>query len=291
MKIHLASTTARFRGGFTVINLLPEEGKPDGLFSYAYQKQEEQWADFWNQPMNIDLRPRVIIDSGAFTAWSTGKVVNPKDYAEWALDFDKRWRHKMASLRYINLDHIPGKKGVTATPEQLKEAVIRSQKNADFLRASGLNPVIEVFHQDEPFELLKTLEDRREGGCIAISPRNDVSVQKREAWLKKVLHYCVKTFGKSGIPPAHGLAVTNERLLRAFPFFSADSASWVSCLQFGEGKAAGLKKIPRYKESDAAMAATIHALRSEIRRYKKMEADMTKLWKIRGIEWDESSIR
>lgn len=197
----------------------------------------------------------------------------------------------MASLRYINLDHIPGKKGVSATAEQLKDAVVKSQRNADFLRSAGLSPVIEVFHQDEPFELLKTLEDRRNGGCIALSPRNDVSVQRREQWLKQVLAYCVKTFGKTNIPPAHGLAVTSDRLLRAFPFYSADSSSWVSCLRFGGGRAAGLNKIPRYNESDAAMTATIHTLRAEIRKYKQMEADITKLWKIRGVDWDESKIR
>lgn len=334
MRIHLADTTARLHGDQTIKRLLPDENKPEALFSYAYSEQEEQWRESWTHAMKIhlaghtatpdmenqvkpdhdthlttyadraevsntisdsanrtDLRPRVIIDSGAFTAWSTGKTIRPQDYAEWALDFDKRWRHKMASLRYINLDYIPGKKGVNATPEQLKEAVIKSQQNADLLRTMGLDPVIEVFHQDEPFELLKKLEERRNGGCIALSPRNDVSVLSREKWLKQVLAYCVKTFGKDGIPPAHGLAVTSDRLLRAFPFFSADSSSWVSCLRFGGGGAAGLKQIPRYKDGDAAMAATIHTLRSEIRKYKEMEYNITKLWSIRGINWDESKIR
>ena len=283
MKIHLAGLPSQSK---TIQSqVLPEIDCH--LTTYADIKEVETKQMTWDR----DLRPRVIIDSGAFTAWSTGKVVHLQEYAEWALGFDKRWRHKMASLRYINLDYIPGKKGVSATPEQLKEAVVRSQKNADFLRASGLDPVIEVFHQDEPFEILKRLEDRRNGGCIALSPRNDVSTQKKEAWLKQVLAYCVKTFGKDRIPPAHGLAVTSDRLLSAFPFYSADSSSWVSCLRFGGGAAAGLKKIPRYKDGDAAMAATIHTLRSEIRKYKKMERDITKLWSIRGINWDESTIR
>lgn len=289
MRIHLATTTHRLGSGDETRNLLPSEKHSGCLFSYAYEGQEHLWKECWDKM--TDLRPRVIIDSGAFTAWTSGKTINPRDYLEWALDFDKRWRHKMASLRYINLDHIPASKGVSATPEQLKEAVEKSMKNADFLRLSGLAPVIEVFHQDEPLEILKKLEDRRDGGCIALSPRNDVSVQKREKWLYEVTKYCVKTFGRNGIPPAHGLAVTNETLLKAFPFYSADSSSWVSCLRFGGGKAAGLKDIPRYKDSDAAMATTIHVLRAEILKYKKMEHDMTALWSHRGIVWDESKIK
>ena len=296
MKLHLTDTTAKLNGNFNIKSLLPKEQKRDHLFSFAYQNQEPQWSDARHQTIaehqdTTKLYPRVLIDSGAFTAWSSGKTINPKDYLEWALDFDKRWRHKMSSLRYINLDYIPARKGVSATPEQLKEAVEKSMQNADFLRLSGLSPVIEVFHQDEPLEILKKLEDRRNGGCIALSPRNDVSIQKREKWLYDVTKYCVRTFGRNGFPPAHGLAVTNETLLKAYPFYSCDSSSWVSCLRFGGGAAAGFKNIPRYKDSDAAMAATIHTLRAEIRKYKKMESDMTKLWKIRGIEWDESTVR
>lgn len=284
MKIHLA--------GHSATPEMENKVKPEHdahLSTYADQKEVINTVS--DSTNSIDLRPRVIIDSGAFTAWSTGKTIHPKEYAEWALDFDKRWRSKFATLRYINLDYIPGKKGISATPEELKTAVIRSQQNADFLRASGLSPVIEVFHQDEPFELLKTLNDRRDGGCIALSPRNDVSLKRREEWLHKVLGYCIKTFGKNNIPPCHGLAVTSEKLLKIFPFFSADSSSWVGCLRFGGGDAAGLKKLPRYKESDAAMSATIHTLRAEIRKYKKIEYDMTNLWRLRGIEWDEFTIR
>lgn len=37
----------------------------------------------------------------------------------------------------------------------------------------------------------------------------------------------------------------------------------------------------------AAMSATIHVLRSEIRKYKKMEQEATNLWKKSGIYWDD----
>ncbi len=281
MKVHLAG-----QGSYTT-EVKRIEKVQNFLTTYAYPRELTLNGPLWEIP---DLRPRVIVDSGAFTAWSTGKPVKIKDYAEWALNFDQTWRPKMATLRYINLDHIPGSKGVSATPEELKVATEKSMLNADYLRHCGLNPVIEVFHQDEPFELIKKLNDRRAGGCIALSPRNDVSLKQRELWLKQVLHYCLKTFGKQEIPPCHGLAVTTERLLKVFPFFSADSSTWISCLRFGHGVSAGIKRIPRYNVSDAARAATIHTLRAEVRKYKKIEQDMTNLWALRGIVWDEFAI-
>ena len=55
MRIHLADTTARLHGNYSVKSLLPEEGKPENLFSYAYENQEEQWHDSRNHAMRIHL--------------------------------------------------------------------------------------------------------------------------------------------------------------------------------------------------------------------------------------------
>jgi hypothetical protein len=85
----------------------------------------------------------------------------------------------------------------------------------------------------------------------------------------------------------HLLGITTDWVLKRYPCYSSDSSSWVACLRFGGGAAAGLDKIPRYKESDAALSATIHTLRSEVVKYKKMETEATNLWKSRGIIWDD----
>ena len=89
------------------------------------------------------------------------------------------------------------------------------------------------------------------------------------------------------MPKIHLLGVTTDWVLKRYPCFSSDSSSWVSCLRFGGGSAAGIKQIPRYKESGGAMAATIHTLRSEIRKYKKMEEEATNLWTKRGIIFND----
>lgn len=297
MKSHLTDTSARdkvfdaIRGSELKLHLtsndrvvgIPSIGNsayPYTLLSFAYKNLEPFYVSTFVRP---DCE--IILDSGAFTAWSAGKTVDIDEYIKWAKEFTSRNKNKLKRVRYINLDVIPGTRGVSATPEQLKKAAVDSMRNADYIRANGID-AIEVFHQDEPFELLKKIVDRANGRLIAISPRNDVSTQKREAWLKKVLSYCVKTFGKDNIPAAHGLAVTGESLCYAFPFYSVDSSSWTACIRFGNSKASGLPTLPKYKELDTRHSY-IHALNQEILKYKKIAENATKLWEKRGIFWND----
>lgn len=316
MRIHFADASTD-RGQ---LHLLADEAAPASLFSYAYKDARhfyEPFEQYWNELMNIhlvanpsgnsriqqqallndslgnhlmsyaykeeekeytpilekDLRPRVIIDSGAFTAWSTGKTINPKDYAEWALDFDKRWRHKMASLHFMNLDVIGDQDG--------------TWKNQAILESLGMNPLpiitygVNLSHLDRA---LQHYEYIALGGLVPWSRQR----KKLESWLDACFSRVMKYKKETGIMrKIHLLGITTDWVLKRYPCFSSDSSSWVSCLRFGGGDAAGIKQLPRYKESDAAMAATIHTLRAEIRKYKRMEEEATKLWKTRGIIWDE----
>jgi hypothetical protein len=306
MRLHLADTTARLHGKKSVKTLLPEEGKSENLFSYAYQDQEEQWRDSRNRAMNIhiaghsatpdmeqqvkpehdnhlatyadsgdrvDLRPRVIIDSGAFTAWTTGKSINPKDYAAWALDFDKRWRDKFASLEFMNLDVIGDQDG--------------TWRNLSILEGLGMKPLPIITYGVDLKHLDRALENYDYialGGLVPYTRQKD----KLRAWLNACFSRVMAYHKKTGtMRRLHLLGVTTDWVLKRYPCYSSDSSSWVSCLRFGGGDAAGIKQLPRYNESEGAMAATIHTLRSEIRKYKKMEQEATNLWKSRGIIWDD----
>lgn len=316
MRLHLTDTTARLHGNKSVKTLLPEEGKTENLFSYAYQEQEEQWRDSWNHAMNIhlaghsatpqmdaqvkpdatnhlttyadqkevdstvtaisnrrDLRPRVIIDSGAFTAFTTGKVINPKDYAVWAIDFEKRWRSKMASLEFMNLDVIGNQDG--------------TWENQKILEKLGMRPLpiitfgVDLKHLDRALENYDYIAL---GGLVPYSRQKDKLKKWLDSCFSRVMAYRRKT---DILRRVHLLGITTDWVLKRYPCYSSDSSTWVSCLRFGGGTAAGLKQVPRYKASSAAMSATIHVLRSEIRKYKNMETEATNLWKARGIYWDD----
>ena len=320
MNIHLTDTTATLGNGDSIKPLIPKEGHQSTLFSSAYPEQEKQWAQTRPEPIEedmhihiaghsatpsmeadvkpsaqshlttyadqtevintvsaitngVDLRPRVIIDSGAFTAWTTGKTIHPKDYAEWALEFEQRWRPKMAMLEFMNLDVIGDQDG--------------TWQNQAILEGLGMKPLPIVTYGVDLKHLDRALKDYDYialGGLVPYTRQRDKLRKWLDACFARVMKYRKKT---GTMRRVHLLGVTTDWVLKRYPCYSSDSSSWVSCLRFGGGKAAGLKQLPRYKESDAALSATIHTLRSEIRKYKKMEAEATKLWKSRGVTWND----
>lgn len=274
MKLHLTTTDNAYG-----ISTLRKISYPHTLLSFAYKGLEPYYASTFTRP---DCE--IILDSGAFTAWSIGKTVDINEYVKWATGFTIRNQSKLKRIRYINLDVIPGKKGRSASKAEISKSIVESMENANYLRACGID-AMEVFHQDEPFSLLKAIVERADGRLIAISPRNDVTLQQRLSWLKQVLSYCVKTFGIKGIPAAHGLAVTSETLVYAFPFYSVDSSSWTQCMRYGRG-INWLPYMPRYKDKGSG-AVFVCALESSASKYKTMAKNATNLWRQRGIVWDD----
>lgn len=273
VKIHLTTGTSQ-PPPYTALR-----EHPHTLLSFAHKKLEDQYASFFTAPTD-----EIILDSGAFTAWNAGKAVDLEKYAEWALGFTERHGSKLARIRYVNLDVIPGSVGQSANAEQLKQAAIDSVENANRLRALGV-PVSEVFHQDEPIEILHDIVERSNGDLICISPRNDVSVQHREAWLKALTAHCLKRYGKANMPKAHGLAATSERLMHAYPFYSVDSSSWAACLRYGNSKHLS-KNLPRSSQEGYELA-NLYALKASVAHYQQLAETATKLWKKRGIIWND----
>jgi len=266
MNIHLA--------GHTADTNMDKEVKPlheNHLTTFADQKEAKDTLSKMDKVS--DLRPRVIIDSGAFTAFTTGKIINPKDYASWSLDFQKRWEHRMKSLYFMNLDVIGNQDD--------------SWKNQSILELLGMNPIPIITYGVDKRHLIRALDNYDYialGGLVPHS-RNKIKLQK---WLDYCFNIIMGRYKETGIMPRiHLLGITTDWVLKRYPCYSSDSSSWVACLRFGGGTAAGLDKIPRYKESDAALSATIHTLRSEVVKYKKMETEATNLWKSRGIIWDD----
>jgi hypothetical protein len=248
--------------------------KPDHDNHLTTYSDQSETVNTVNDSVNrVDLRPRVIIDSGAFTAWSTGKAIDPRDYAEWALDFDKRWRHKMTSLEFMNLDVIGDQDA--------------SWVNQSILEGLGMKPLPIITYGVNLDHLDRALENYDYIALGGLVPHR-CDKKKLQRWLDACFARVMAYRKKTGIlRRVHLLGITTEWVLNRYPCYSSDSSTWVSCLRFGGGAAAGIKQLPRYKESDAAMAATIHTLRAEIRKYKKMQDNATKIWASRGIIFND----
>lgn len=246
--------------------MLRQEGAPNRLLSYDRRNQGEE--DGWQ-----DLRARVLIDSGAYTAHTSGRPVDVREYGEWALRFAARWRGRLAFLRFFNLDVIGDQ--------------VASWRNQEVLEEMGVDPVPIVTYRAPVEHLRHALEHYPYfglGGLVATGRAE----QRR--WLDHCFSEVMRfreTTGK--LRRVHLLGITTRWASTRYPLYSCDSSSWTSPLRFGGGKAAGYKdkKVPRYKEGPAQRSAAMHALRHEIRKMMDLEKEATRLWESRGVVWND----
>lgn len=172
--------------------------RPRILYSYAYVT-----GDQWPVPYDAD----VIIDSGAYTAHTTGKAVELRAYGEFLL------RHANKITFAFNLDVIGDHRG--------------SARNHDRLRAlvGDRVKIVPTWHTGSPwqeFERICREEDYASlGGAVGIPTR-------------QLMQYSVKAHrvAREHGTRLHGLGITSNELLLRLPWASVDSSSWVYPYRF-----------------------------------------------------------
>lgn len=172
----------------------------------------------------IDDNYEIMLDSGAFTAWSKGDEVHLEDLIESYSNLIDHFKCP-EKIWLINLDKIPGSPGITAGPEEIQEAIKISDENFHKLVDVFGPRVIPVFHQNEDEDRLDEVAKMAEYICV--SPRNDLGEKHRRTWAKEV-------HGK--LPPGtktHGLATTGYPMMRDVPWHSVDSATWIMLAAYG----------------------------------------------------------
>jgi len=92
-----------------------------------------------------------------------------------------------------------------------------TRNNQSIMEQAGFNP-IPVFHFGEPMELLSELIDKYP--LIGLGGTVGQPLRAKEEWFRQV-------FSLYPQGQFHALGVANVRLLRQFPFASADSVWWV----------------------------------------------------------------
>lgn len=186
-------------GGVTELDSFPK------LESYAYKSDALK---------AMQTPAPFFLDSGAFTAWSTGKPIKIEDYADFVLLHQTRL--DIAS----NLDDI-------AKNEQL------SYDNLKILENKGC-VVAPVFHTREDFKWLDRYLDEGYdyillGGMVA----------EHKAWLLQWLDYVWLNHltNKDGTPKVkvHGFGMTIMDYMERYPWYSIDSSSWTYGSRFGMG--------------------------------------------------------
>lgn len=156
----------------------------------------------------------IIIDSGAYTAWRLGKPVVLEEYCEFLR------ANAQYAAHYVALDEI--------NPEDPEAAARVSFDNYLKMRRMGFDPM-PVFHMRESMDWLHRLID---AGAKHIGLAAHVIINKGESqdWYNLVMAHCVDGDGRP-LVRLHALGEGREEVLRRFPWFSADSTSWIYSAQ------------------------------------------------------------
>jgi len=174
----------------------------------------------------------VLLDSGAFSAWTKGKAINLDDYVDCII------RHRGVVCHAANLDVIPGRQGQKQiSAYENRRAASEGWMNYRYILArlrwlgheDLCSRIMPIHHQGESIDILKTMIDE---GCqyVGISPSNDARTKQRMKYLDEVFTYL------SSQPTrilTHGYAVTSETLMDSYPWFTVDSITWIYIAGFG----------------------------------------------------------
>jgi len=173
------------------------------------------------------MATNLILDSGAFSAWTKQKEVNLDDYADFALEY-------LDCFNYVvNLDVIPGEwKSKGLTKEDIDSSAQEGWRNYKRLLRKGIprEKLVHVFHQKEDWEWLHKMMGEMD--YIGISPANDHSTDSKIQWLNDCMR---RVTNQDGYPiiKFHGFGITSIRAIINFPWYSVDSASWVLFSRYG----------------------------------------------------------
>ena len=228
-------------GIFTIDDYLAAFPQFHELIKIRDEKRRKQQRDFggktdWSTyELVADLTKKfekpthpkaVMLDSGAFSAWSLGQEISLDDVKRAYAQFIETADDLFEEIWLINLDVIPGEKKRTPTRDEIEAAMRQSDANFADLRAAFGNCVLPVYHQTESLERLDDViaQVADTTNYIGISPRNDVPENERVKWASDV-HAILQQQGCD--VKTHGLATTGNKMMRSCHWHSGDSAAYV----------------------------------------------------------------
>ena len=161
----------------------------------------------------------LVVDSGAYSAFTMGKEINLKEYIEFVKTNEKSISH------VVNLDVI--------NPEDPNVAAAAGWKNFLEMRDAGVSTV-PVFHAREQLKWLTQMLEATD--YIGLSGTSLVSPVEVKHFYDICWQYVTD---KNGYPIAkfHSFGDTSPHTLLNYPFYSADSATWM----IQAGRAARIK--------------------------------------------------
>lgn len=197
------------------------------LFS---QSNERRWILEYGQ-LDGNVRPNLFVDSGAFSVAHSGKTVDVDEY----IDFIKQ-TNDFVNV-YAQLDSIPFPELNAKTARECSEL---SWQNYLYMVDKIPSPekLLPLYHFGEPKENLKRILNTpidalggKPPSYIGIGGRHGVTTDQQINYFDDIF----KIIQNSDNPnvKVHAFGVTVLRLLEQFPFFSADSTSYLKYAIYG----------------------------------------------------------
>lgn len=195
-----------------------------------------EWTEY--KMNNPDCECDLVVDSGAYSAWSRGKLFDMDEY----INFLNSNHILDVAFWAAEADKIPGSMGVDPTEEERLAAPEESWNNYLYMikRVTWPKKIVPIFHQGEDYRhLIRMLTYQFEDGdyipYIGISPRNDVHVGEKMKWYESIWKIIYEKCAELGrdIPLTHNFGMTTISMMEQYPSCSSDSTSWVRSASFG----------------------------------------------------------
>ena len=197
------------------------------LFS---QSNERRWILEYGQ-LDAKIKPNLFVDSGAFSVAHSGKTVDVDEY----IDFIKQ-TNDFVNV-YAQLDSIPFPELNAKTARECSEL---SWQNYLYMvdRIPSPEKLLPLYHFGEPKENLKRILNTpidalggKPPSYIGIGGRHGVTTDQQINYFDDIFKI-IKNSDNPNVK-VHAFGVTVLRLLEQFPFFSADSTSYLKYAIYG----------------------------------------------------------
>lgn len=218
----------------------------------AFKGNTRVWCEVSHHPKSA-MR-EVMLDSGAFTAFTKGHKVKLEDLIA-VYDDTLRKLNKKLQVWMINLDVIPGVVTRNPTQKEIDEAVATSDANYKILRKRYGDRILPVYHQTEGLARLKEVAAMSDYICLSF--KQSFAEEDRIRHAEEALAV-VEPLGKK----SHGLATTGYKMLARTCFDSVDSATWLYVAAMG-----GIMYVNEEGEIDSIAVSSSSPRQSELRQH------------------------
>ena len=89
-----------FAGGAGGMHTLSYPLMKNHLIAWIDKNELKRREEYFKKDCNV------LIDSGAFSAFTKGHKIEIDEYAEFMINFTRKWKNKVNSIYFINLDSI-----------------------------------------------------------------------------------------------------------------------------------------------------------------------------------------